>query len=112
MANIAKVSLILLVAWIGSGRVAGAREAVQDPCPRPAPGMEVPEPKDLRSQDGVLTLALTIHNYKEKDGSTRYCYLLADGTQSPTLRVSPGDLLVLRLKNDLIESESPVRHLH
>jgi FtsP/CotA-like multicopper oxidase with cupredoxin domain len=112
VANIAKVSLILLVAWIGSGRVAGAREAVQDPCPRPAPGMEVPEPKDLRSQDGVLTLALTIHNYKEKDGSTRYCYLLADGTQSPTLRVSPGDLLVLRLKNDLIESESPVRHLH
>ena len=61
----------------------------------------VPEPEDLRSQDGVLTVALTIRNYKEKDGSIRYCYLLANGTQSPTLRLNPGDLLVLNLKNDL-----------
>jgi FtsP/CotA-like multicopper oxidase with cupredoxin domain len=58
----------------------------------------------LRSQDGVLKLQLAIHNFKEKDGSTRYCYLLADGTQSPTLRLNPGDLLVLNLKNELSES--------
>ena len=68
----------------------------------------VPEPEDLRSQDGVLTVALTIRNYKEKDGSIRYCYLLANGTQSPTLRLNPGDLLVLNLKNDLTEPESAV----
>ena len=51
-----------------------------------------------------MKLELTIHNFKEKDGSTRYCYLLADGTQSPTLRLNPGDLLVLNLKNELSES--------
>jgi FtsP/CotA-like multicopper oxidase with cupredoxin domain len=112
VANIAKVSLILLVAWIGSERVAGAREAVQDPCPRPAPGMEVPEPEDLRSKNGVLTLALSIRNHKEKDGLTHYCYVLVDGTQSPTLRLNPGDLLVLKLKNDLIESEAGVAGSH
>jgi FtsP/CotA-like multicopper oxidase with cupredoxin domain len=68
----------------------------------------VPEPEDLRSHDGVLTVALSIHNDKEKDGSTHYCYLLADGSQSPTLRLNPGDLLVLSLKNELTESESAV----
>ena len=31
----------------------------------------------------------------------RYCYLLADGTQSPTLRLNPGDLLILKLHNEL-----------
>jgi FtsP/CotA-like multicopper oxidase with cupredoxin domain len=108
---------MLLAAWIGSESTANARETVRDPCPRPAPGSTVPEPEDLRSEDGVLTLALTIHNYKEKDGSTRYCYLLANGAQSPTLRLKPGDLLVLKLKNDLTEPESAVTrsnrsHLH
>jgi hypothetical protein len=36
----------------------------------------------------------------------RYCYLLADGTQSPTLRLRPGDLLILSLKNELTEFRS------
>jgi FtsP/CotA-like multicopper oxidase with cupredoxin domain len=63
----------------------------------------VPEPEDLRSHDGVLKLYLTIHNYKEKNGSTRYCYVLANGAQSPTLRLNPGDRLILSLKNDLVD---------
>jgi FtsP/CotA-like multicopper oxidase with cupredoxin domain len=80
-----------------------AAQAVQDPCPRPAPGSAVLEPEDLRSQNGVLKVDLTVRNYAEKDGSVRYCYLLADGNQSPTLRLAPGDLLILNLKNDLRE---------
>ncbi|MGB6307735.1 MAG: multicopper oxidase domain-containing protein, partial [Steroidobacteraceae bacterium] len=44
--------------------------------------------------------------YRESEGSIRYCYLLADGSQSPTLRVNPGDLLILRLKNDLSSFET------
>jgi FtsP/CotA-like multicopper oxidase with cupredoxin domain len=63
----------------------------------------VPEPLDLRSRHGVLQLDLTLRNVREPDGSTRYCYLLGDGAQSPTLRVHPGDLLVLRLHNALID---------
>jgi FtsP/CotA-like multicopper oxidase with cupredoxin domain len=66
----------------------------------------VPEPRDLRSRNGVLRLELTMRNHRELDGSTRYCYLLADGTPSPTLRLHPGDLLILRLKNDLSDAGS------
>ncbi len=61
------------------------------------------EPQDLRSRDGVLQVDLTIHDQKQPDGSTRYCYLTPDGAQSPTLRLKPGDLLILRFKNDLID---------
>jgi FtsP/CotA-like multicopper oxidase with cupredoxin domain len=104
VANVLSCSLIILTAWIGTEGTAYGRESPHDPCSRPVPGSAVPEPEDLRSQDGILKLELAIHNFKEKDGSTRYCYLLADGTQSPTLRLNPGDLLVLNLKNELSES--------
>jgi len=98
---------ILLVACFGpASGVVRAQEVAQDPCPRPAPGSAVPEPEDLRSQNGVLKVDLSVRNYKEKDGSTRYCYLLADGSQSPTLRLNPGDLLILNLKNDLADSDA------
>jgi len=66
----------------------------------------VREPPELRSSAGILRLALSVHNDRAQNGSSRYCYLLADGTQSPTLRVSPGDLLVLNLKNDLVDSDA------
>jgi FtsP/CotA-like multicopper oxidase with cupredoxin domain len=89
-----------------AGHRASAHELAADPCPRPAPGSLVPEPRDLRSRDGVLQLDLSIHDYQERDGSVRYCYLLVDGGQSPTLRLHPGDLLILRLKNDLVDFES------
>jgi hypothetical protein len=94
---------LAVAAWIATSGAVFTREAAPDPCPRPAPGSAVPEPRDLRSDGGVLQLDLTVHNRKEKDGSMRYCYLLADGAQSPTLRLNPGDLLILNLKNDLIE---------
>jgi FtsP/CotA-like multicopper oxidase with cupredoxin domain len=35
-----------------------------------------------------------------------FCYLLADGTQAPTLRLNPGDLLLLHLKNALVDREA------
>jgi FtsP/CotA-like multicopper oxidase with cupredoxin domain len=80
-----------------------AVDFARDWCPRPAPGSIVQQPKDLRSRDGVLKLELTIHDFKEKDGSVRYCYLLPDGTQSPTLRLHPGDLLILHLADRLVD---------
>ncbi len=61
------------------------------------------QPQDLRSHDGVLKVDLAIYDQQEPDGSIRYCYLTADGTPSPTLRVEPGDLLILRFKNNLID---------
>lgn len=102
-APLALAVLVLPGLWIGTSVPASARDARREWCPRPAPGSAVAEAKDLRSQDGVLKLELSIRNTLEADGSSRYCYVLPDGTQSPTLRLHPGDTLLLRLKNDLEE---------
>lgn len=83
-----------------------AQEPSTELCPRPVPGSLVTEPEDLRSEQGVLNVELTVHNVKEADGNTRYCYLLPDGSQSPTLRLHPGDLLVLKLKNAVTSTDS------
>src|SRR3984957_297171 len=88
-----------------------AQELSQDVCPRPASGSAVPEPEDLRSRNGVLSVQLTVKDQREKDGSTRYCYIYGDGVQSPNLRLKPGELLILKLKNDLSDpnQSAPVR---
>jgi FtsP/CotA-like multicopper oxidase with cupredoxin domain len=95
--------LIALVSAIFAQAPAGLRaeQAPSNTCPRPSPGSAVQEPEDLRSQNGVLQIELTIHNYSEADGSTRYCYIDGNGNQAPNLRMKPGDLLILHLKNDL-----------
>jgi FtsP/CotA-like multicopper oxidase with cupredoxin domain len=75
-------------------------------CPRPEPGSAVSEPEDLRSQAGVLRVDLTARDHTEPDGSKRYCYVTPRGAQAPTLRLHPGDELILRLKNELSDSQS------
>ncbi len=92
-----------------------AKEPPGNTCSRPVAGSAVPEPEDLRSRNGVLNVDLTIHNSAQADGSTHYCYIDGNGNQSPNLRLKPGDLLVLHLKNDLTVSDPPAaeaEHLH
>ncbi len=91
-----------------------AQKTPKNFCARPLPGSVISEPADLRSKNGVLKVELTIHDFIESDGSTRYCYVDADGHESPTLRLHPGDLLILNLKNDLAGSDtgSPAAHSH
>jgi len=55
----------------------------------------------------VLSLELTVRNHREADGSIRYCYVTATGEQSPTLRMRPGDLLELKLRNALVDLGEP-----
>jgi FtsP/CotA-like multicopper oxidase with cupredoxin domain len=69
-------------------------------CPRPPAGSEVPEPADLRSQNGSLEVDITYRNFLDH-GEVRYCYSYRDAREAPTLRVNPGDWLILRLRNDL-----------
>jgi FtsP/CotA-like multicopper oxidase with cupredoxin domain len=88
--------------WIGATDPARARDAPEEPCNRPVSGSRVPEPRDLRSRNGILELDLTLRNFEEGGASTRYCYLLPDGAEAPTLRLHPGDELVLRLRNALV----------
>ena len=48
-----------------------------------------------------MRVALALRSSVESSGEVRYCYVDENGNQSPTLRLAPGDLLVLRLKNEL-----------
>jgi len=83
---------------------ASAQDGPQGVCPRPAAGSTVAEPEDLRSHDGVLSAELTYRNFVDANGQTRYCYMYKDGSEAPTLRLNPGDELILRLKNELTDA--------
>src|ERR1700728_1608833 len=94
--------------WVGCaawgvmpGPCGATPQRAPDPCARPPAGSLLSDPAEVRSSDGVLSLKLSVRNYREADGSVRYCYVTAAGEQSPTLRMRPGDLLVLKLKNEL-----------
>ena len=90
-----------------------APQATHEYCSRPAPGSPAPEPEDLRSENGVLKVDLTVRNERQSDGSTRYCYVLGDGNQSPTLRLKPGELLILSLRNQLSDvTQGHAGHAH
>jgi FtsP/CotA-like multicopper oxidase with cupredoxin domain len=102
------VGTCLLAVCLGSSASSQAPDAPIDFCQRLEPGSVVPEPDEVRSHDGVLRVDLTIHNWRQPDGSTRYCYLTPDGKLSPTLRLKPGELLILHFKNKLTDLGSAV----
>ncbi|HTC49482.1 MAG TPA: multicopper oxidase domain-containing protein [Candidatus Aquilonibacter sp.] len=77
-------------------------------CPRPSVGSEVTAPHEIRSQNGVLRVSLSFRRSLEPTGEVRYCYIDEQGNESPTLEVKPGDLLILRLKNDLPGISKPM----
>ncbi len=85
--------------------VALSASAQQQICPpRPLPGTLVQNPLDLYSQNGSLTVNLTLQNQFGSDGFEHYCYVyLYQGQQveAPTLRLNPGDTLVLNLTNNI-----------
>jgi FtsP/CotA-like multicopper oxidase with cupredoxin domain len=92
-------------------------QSAAEPCLRPGEGSLVTEPEDLRSHNGELKVELTARNSRQSDGSTRYCFIDEKGTESPTLRVYPGDLVILTLKNDLTDfhaaaAENSHEHMH
>ncbi len=76
-----------------------------DLCGRGAEGSAVPEPKELRSHNGVLELDLTFHNILAATGEMRFCYAMPDGTEAPTLRLVPGDTLILHIKNATVPGQ-------
>lgn len=89
---------LIFLPWHAPLLAQGARASV---CPRPSPGSAITEPEDLRSTNGVLKVELTVRDEAEPDGSVRYCFIDVNGNESPTLRVNRGDLLILRMKNEL-----------
>ena len=104
-------ALSLAMQYVASQSTAAPR----DPCPRPQPGSVVQEPADLRSKNGVLELTLTARDSRQADGSIRYCYTDAEGRESPNLRVSPGDEVIIHLKNEqknLQPANDAAPHMH
>ncbi|WP_254062299.1 multicopper oxidase domain-containing protein [Acidobacterium sp. S8] len=84
-------------------------------CARPHIGSVVEEPADVRSTHGVLEITLTAFNAAQSDGSTRYCFIDAQGRESPNLRVNPGDLVIIHLKNAITEpnqGDPEASHVH
>jgi FtsP/CotA-like multicopper oxidase with cupredoxin domain len=103
--------IVVFLCLIQSPPVLHARDA-SEVCSRPLPGSIVAEPEDLRSRNGVLKVELTAFNAKQSDGSIRYCFIDENGAESPTLRVSPGDLVILTLKNNSTASSSDAATAH
>jgi FtsP/CotA-like multicopper oxidase with cupredoxin domain len=107
-----RIRLLFVVAAISFFAQTPAFAQHKDPeiCPRPAAGNTVPEPKDLRSENGVLRVDFTFQSSVDANGQIRYCYLYRDGSQAPNLRLHPGDWLILMLKNGLeMTADSPHR---
>ncbi|HEV2964700.1 MAG TPA: multicopper oxidase domain-containing protein [Candidatus Angelobacter sp.] len=75
--------------------------AGDDACPRPAPGAIVQQPPELHSQNGRLEFTLKFRISEDPRGLIRYCYWSDSGLQAPTLRLNPGDELVIHFRNEL-----------
>jgi FtsP/CotA-like multicopper oxidase with cupredoxin domain len=103
--------LLLLFAICFVPEAALAQSIDEDACARPLVGGMVPEPADLRSENGVLKVELTFTNYRDAAGQVRYCYRDKNGNQAPNLRVHPGDWLIVTLKN-LLHALSNSPHDH
>ncbi len=50
----------------------------------------------------MLNVELDFQSFTDANGQVRYCYAYKDRVQAPTLRVKPGDTLILRLKNEAV----------
>ena len=59
------------------------------------------EPPERRSKEGLLKLSLSVRSSTDALGHTRFCYIDEHGNEAPTLRVTPGDTLIIRLKNEI-----------
>ena len=79
--------------------------SAQSPCPdRPLPGSPVNNPLDLYSQNGVLTVDLLLQNGIDLAGFMHYCYIYTyqgQPIEAPTLRLNPGDRLILNVTNNI-----------
>lgn len=81
--------------------VSYARAATPEACPQPAIGSAVTQPAEIESAGGVLRVELRMRSEVDARGRVRYCYVSADGKIAPTLRLNPGDWLVVELKNEV-----------
>jgi FtsP/CotA-like multicopper oxidase with cupredoxin domain len=62
----------------------------------------VSQPNELVSSNGTLELTFYYQTVVDQEGITRYCYISGTtGYESPTLRVNPGDQLIIHFYNTI-----------
>lgn len=96
-----RIALWCLAAWLTLGSTPSLAQS--SGCPtRPASGTVVQNPLDLISANGKLTAAFSMRS--ELANFLEECYVYQSGSgvvEAPTLRLNPGDQLVLNLTNRL-----------
>src|SRR5258708_4966701 len=82
-------------------------------CPdRPITGTVVNDALSIPSQNGVLSAQLSLAHSVDANGYNHYCYNYSAGNQvieAPTLRVSPGDTLMLDVLNRIQDNNGAMR---
>jgi FtsP/CotA-like multicopper oxidase with cupredoxin domain len=76
-------------------------DAADQVCARFTPGSVVSAPPELKSQNGVLEVTMQFLTATDSQGLVRYCYVSSTGLEAPTLRVNPGDTLIIHFQNNL-----------
>jgi FtsP/CotA-like multicopper oxidase with cupredoxin domain len=76
-------------------------------CARFSGGSVVSAPPELRSQNGVLEVTMQFLATNDSQGLLRYCYVTSTGLEAPTLRVNPGDQLIIHFQNNLPANLTP-----
>jgi FtsP/CotA-like multicopper oxidase with cupredoxin domain len=79
------------------------------PCMRPAAGSLIGQPKQVYSANGVLNVHLDFYTDVDANGYSIFCFLMPDGSPSPTLHARPGDLFNLEVTNHVapVDSDDP-----
>ena len=80
---------------------ASAADPADQVCARFAAGSATTAPPELQSQNGVLEVTFEFLTATDSQGLVRYCYVTDTGLLAPTLRVNPGDQLIIHFQNDL-----------
>ena len=76
-------------------------DAADQVCARYASRSIVSAPPELQSQNGVLEVTMKFQTATDSQGLIRYCYVTDTGLEAPTLRVNPGDQLIIHFQNNL-----------
>ena len=77
-------------------------------CPRYAQGSQIGTPPSLSSVNGVLAVSFSFQTTTDQQGRTLYCFMTPGGMQNPTLRVAPGDSLVVTVTNNTPQGINPM----
>src|SRR3984885_7678030 len=89
-----------------SAPAASGSDAADQVCARFTSGSATTAPPELESQNGVLEVTFKFLTATDAQGLPRYCFITDTGLQAPTLRVNPGDQLIIHFQNDLPASSA------